>query len=318
MQHRKSHLSSLRTLLKPVSFWILSAIAAIPTVSFAQGGEQTDNIIVIEPLFEYISAPEELEGLQAKSDYLMVHFWDPMNFKNKAAVDQNALNDAFSVFTTPMRWATKDVALAQVDELIKKLQKNPTLLYQFTRAAEEILYGPRATVYIDEIYLKFLEAIVKNKKIDPTRKTRYADQYKRLSNTRVGERAPEFEFIRAEGTPGRYFPMSTFTIIEFGHPDCDDCNLARLKMETNVALSNLIDNGLVNILFIIPDNGDEWKALTIDYPKKWTVAAAPDVEDIYDIRDTPCFYTIGSDGKILSKNISVVQAIDEALSSTSK
>lgn len=273
----------------------------------------TTRIIQIEPLFEYITAPDEIESLQDKSNYLMDHFWDPMDFKSKKAVDQTALNDAFRVYSTPMQWAARDVALKSVDNLIKKLQKNPVLLYQFTRAAEEALYGPRTRLWIDEVYIRFLEAMIRNKKIDSARKARYESQLTRLRNTLVGTKAPQFKFVKPDGSEGHYFPMSTFTIIEFGDPDCHECNMARLRMETNATLDRLVAKGLVNVLFIVPTDGDEWKSEVTDYPSRWTTGASADIDDIYDIRTTPSFYTIGTDGKIISKNISVERAILETL-----
>lgn len=47
--------------------------------------------IIIEPLFEYPTPPEEFEGLTERSNYLMDHFWDSFDFTRKTAVDQNAL-----------------------------------------------------------------------------------------------------------------------------------------------------------------------------------------------------------------------------------
>ncbi len=60
-------------------------------------------VIEIEPLFEYPVAPEEIISLSDKSNWLMQHFWDNMDFKKKDAVNQSALNDAFRVFTLPMQ-----------------------------------------------------------------------------------------------------------------------------------------------------------------------------------------------------------------------
>ena len=71
--------------------------------------------------------------------------------------------------------------------------------------------------------------------------------------------------------------------------------------------------GKVNILFIIPDNTGEWKDDVANYPETWVVGAAGDVDDIYDIRLTPTFYTIGADGNIISKNITVDEAVRQAL-----
>ncbi|MDE5869058.1 MAG: DUF5106 domain-containing protein, partial [Muribaculaceae bacterium] len=108
----------------------------------AQSSAAEENgVIYIEPLFTYPVAPEDIVSLGDKSNWLMQHFWDSFDFKSKKAVDQNALNDAFSVYSHPMIWADKDVVLKSTDNLINNISKNPVLMLQFTKAAEENLYG---------------------------------------------------------------------------------------------------------------------------------------------------------------------------------
>lgn len=285
-----------------------STVAADST---ARTAEIPAGVIVVEPLFEYPSAPESIEGLTEKSNYLMEHFWEPMDFKTKGAVDQNALNDAFSVYSVPLQWANKDIADKSIDKLISNLQKNPTLLYQFTKAAETNLYGDRARVWIDEVYVKFLEALVKNKKISKPRKLRYELQLSQLRNTMVGGVAPSFDFMNPVGNTETFRP-GLLTVIEFGDPTCDDCRHAKLKMDTDVKFSDLVDKGLVNVLFIIPYPETGWQTMLAGYPSKWHVGASETVADIYDLRNTPSIYVIGTDGKIIAKNVPVARAMQLA------
>lgn len=265
-------------------------------------------VIEIPPLFEYPVAPEEIVSLTDKSNWLMQHFWDQMDFKKKEAVNQAALNDAFRVFTLPMQWADKVEVDKAVDSMLEKMAKNPTLLLQFTKAAEESLYGERAKIWIDEVYIKYLEAFIKNKKISDVRKQRYRLQLTQLKNSLIGQPPHSFEFMTPTGNPGRFQPIGVFTIIEFGDPDCDDCRHAKLKMETDMRFSSLVERGLVNVLFIIPDPIDGWQMKLGEYPSNWIVGASDTVSDILDIRATPSFYVIDKDGKIVAKNVSVDQA----------
>lgn len=270
-------------------------------------------VIEIQPLFEYPTAPEELSSLEEKSDYLVNHFWDGMDFKSKSTVDQNALNDAFRVFSVPMRWANRDKAIAATDKLIATISKNPTLLLQFTKAAEETIYGPRAQVWVDEVYLKFLNALVKNKKVPAQRKQKYEKQLKVLSQSLVGSVAPEFKFENKNGGESSYFPMATSTIIIFGDPKNTDWRLTRLRLESNAALSQAVEKGKVNILFIIPEKMENWQNEVAGYSSNWTVGCGENLNDIYDMRAMPSVYTIGSDGKILLKNTPLDTAVKKVL-----
>ncbi len=241
-----------------------------------------------------------------------------MDFKDKKAVDQNALNDAFKVYCVPMRWADKERALVSVDKLIEKISKNPTLLIQFTKAAEENLYSPRADVWIDEVYLRFLNAIVKNKKIPSSRKQHYQAQLTTLQNTLVGNEAPEFKFVDADGKEQTYFPMSTVTMIIFGDPSMTDWRIARLRMETNIDLTQAVDKGKVNIMYIVPKDVENWENEVSNYPKSWIIGKATDAGKIFDLRAVPSIYVIGSDKKILMKNVTPDAAIQEMLNRIDK
>ncbi|MDE5975202.1 MAG: DUF5106 domain-containing protein, partial [Muribaculaceae bacterium] len=263
----------------------------------------------IPPLFEYPVAPEELPSMMEKSDYIVEHFWDNFDFKSKKTVDQNALNHAFGVFSTAMRFADADKTVLANKRLISTLSKNPILMLQFTKAAEENIYGPRADFWIDDIYLMYVDAILSNKKISQDRKKKYESQKKIIGNSRIGQSAPKFSFIRPDGSSANYFPMSTPTLIIFGNPSDTDWRMARLKMESNLNLIKAIDKGQVSILFIVPEVVDGWESKVDNYSSKWTVGASGDISMIYDTRVSPSAYVIGSDGNIVSKNTSLPIAI---------
>lgn len=286
---------------------LLGTIFASPAKTFGQ------EVIQIEPLFEYPSAPESLTTLVDKSNYLMEHFWDALDFKSTGAVDQNALNDAMKVYSVPMRWADISKAEIELNKLIEKISKNPTLLTQFTKAAEEVLYGPRAEYWIDSVYMKFLEAYIKNKKVPATRKTKYENQLKTLRNTLTGQKAPTFDFIGKNGKAERYLPMSTPTIIIFGDPTLTDWRLTRMRMETNVPLRQSVEQGKLNILYIIPFEMEAWEKEISNYSPSWSVGIAPKIANTIDLRANPSVYLIGGDGNIILKNATVEDAVNYAL-----
>lgn len=296
----------------------LAAFLSLGMTAIAQE-TQTQNqdidygVTYVEPLFEYPIAPEELSEFTAKCDWLAENFWNPLDVKNQNAVDQVKLNHAFQVYATTAQYAAKDKVNAALDKLLKNIQKNPTLLVQFTKAAEETIYGPRAEVWIDELYVKILKSALASKKFPKTRRARYESQLKQLENTLVGGIPAMFEFKRANGDDARYFPMSTPTIIIFGDPGCEDCRMACLRLETNVAFNKAVNDGKLNVLYIIPDADEGWEKEVTGYPKTWAVGASDTVAEIYDLRDTPDIYLIDADGKIIAKHIGVMTAIQKSL-----
>ncbi len=271
-------------------------------------------VMYMDPLFEYPIAPENLTEFREKCDWLAENFWNPLDVKAKEAVDQTKLNHAFQVYATTGQYAAKEKVTSAVDKLMKSLQKNPMLLYQMTKAAEENIYGPRAEIWIDELYSQILTAALSNKKFPKTKRARYELQLKQLNGSTVGKQPTEFSFVRANGEPAKYFPMATPTIIIFGDPDCDECRMGKLRMQSNVAFSKAVADGRLNVLFIIPDPEDGWQAKVADFPKNWTVGASDTVSELYDMREIPEVYLIGSDGNIVEKHVSVIKAMNTALS----
>lgn len=291
---------------------LFAGVSGAGIAAFAQ--EQ----IIIEPLFEYPVPPEDMDNLQDRSAYLLEHFWDKMDFKEKSTVDQNALNDAFAVYTTPMQFADEKVSDTSVANLLKSISKNSTLSLQFAKAAEEALYGPRAYYWNDQLYLKFIDNVLRNKGVKKERKLRYEHQKKLLENTLKGTVPPQFDYYTAEGKLSHYAPDGVITVIEFGDPDCDDCRQSKLKMQTNVAFSSMVDKGKVNVLFIIPDPEDGWQKQLANYPAKWHCGASETVSDLYDMRNTPSIYVIDREGKVAVKNTDVTTAMEIAVAAATE
>lgn len=270
-------------------------------------------IMYIDPLFEYPVAPEELVGFQEKCNWLAENFWNPLDIKSKQAVDQAKLNHAFQVYATTCQYADRDKVKLAVAKLMKNLQKNPMLLFQFTKAAEECIYGPRAEIWIDELYAEILSSALENKKFPASKRPRYESQLKQLHGSMIGESPANFDFVRPNGEAARYFPMSTPTIIILGDPECEDCRMGKLRMQSNVAFNKAVTDGKINVLFIIPDADEGWQEKLADFPKTWSVGASDNVSEVFDIREIPEVYVIGSDGKIVAKHIGILQAMQKAL-----
>ena len=274
---------------------------------------KAQQIIQIDPLFEYPVAPENMESLEEKCNFLVKNFWNNFDFKKKESVDQYALNEAFSVYVTPMRYASIKEVDQSVDKLINKISGNPAVLLQFTKAAEENLYGPRADFWSDALYMKFLDAVIKNKKIPEKRKLRFISQANSLSKSKEGNVAPSFDFTDINGDMKTYFPMSTPTLLIFGNPEDTDWRLARLKLDSNFKLVDAVDKGKINILYILPESIPHWQQTISNYNKHWSLGLAPNVSEIYDIRLNPSIYIVASDGKIIKKFPVLEEAVNSIL-----
>lgn len=268
--------------------------------------------ILVPSLFEYVVAPDDLPDLQSRTDYLMDHFWDPFDFKAHNAVDQNALNHAFEVYVQSMPYASEKKVKDSVKKLIGKIKNNPGLSFQFTRAAEETLYGPRAEFWVDEIYMNFLDNLLQNKKVSQSRKKKYQDQLELLKKNAIGSPLPAFSFISLDDKPSGFSVDTPFTIIEFRPVECDECRYADLKLDISSVVSDMLyDKTLTVYQCYLIGNENTVSGDELDLNTKWKVGYSKNAKDILDIRMLPSFFLIDGNGRILAKNRTVDGVINQ-------
>jgi thioredoxin-related protein len=275
--------------------------------------------ITVKALFEYPVAPDSLPDLQSRSNYIIENFWKPFDFKQKV-VGQIPLDHAFSVYTMPMSWASSNIVDASVEQILKKLEKNPVLLYQFVKAAENNMYSGNSEIWIDDVYMKFLKAITSNKKISNLKKARYNMQKTQLENSMVGNKLGAFEYTNLNGDKIKFQPTAPLTLIEFGSPSCADCRMAKLKMDVNEEFGQLVKDGKVEVCFIVPDaeSEDDWQTELASYPATWTVGAGEGLDEIFDMRSTPTLYLLDNTGTILRKHLSIAEMMDIIINESRK
>ncbi|MDE6303625.1 MAG: DUF5106 domain-containing protein [Paramuribaculum sp.] len=281
----------LRTIL------IFSLLTVISLISRAQTTER---------LFPYPEIPEELVTLQDRTGYLVDHFWDRCDF-NTVFSSKSRLESAFADYVVFLRHAPREKTLASLDNLLKKLEKNPDGLLYMTELAENYMYSDTAALLSDEAYLPFVKAVAQNKKISKANKLRYARQADILSTNTPGSPAPSLPYITREGVKSNLDNDSAkILVVYFNDPECGDCRMARARLNANPAANELIKNGVLKIVAITPDDAtDLWRKEAESYPKTWTVAAAPDAYDLYDIRAIPSFYLIDNQHRIAAKNVTL-------------
>lgn len=289
----------------------VTAFSQTPADSIADSAGATQperNVVMLPPLFEYPMAPDDLPDIRSRGNWIMENFWNPLDF-GQTSVGQQQLNHAFYVWTAALRWADAEVVESSIDNLLKRLQGNPTLLYQFTKAAEANLYMDKAEMWVDGVYLRFIDALLANKKIDKLRKTRYQAQRRQLVSSMTGSRMPAFAFVTPDGAKGRLEVKKPYTIVEFGDPFCTDCMMYKVKLDTSPKLKRMLDAGKIDIYYIVPDGEsvEGWQRQLADLPEGWVRGAGTALDDDYDIRMTPSVYLLDAQGRILGKFLTVEQ-----------
>lgn len=290
--------------------YIYTLLILLAAVVPAVAQTATDGTLYVKSLFKYPEAPEYLDDLTARSDYLMDNFWNDMNFKQKS-VDQAALLHAFKVYAAPMIYAQKAKVFNSIDNLMKKVSKNPALATQFMKAAEETFHSPRAEVYVDDVYERFLQGYINNKKVKKDRKAKYIRQLAAMQNTKPGMPAPQLAVTDTAGNAVTMPRGSEYTIILFGTPASDNLRRSILQLDTNIPMARICREGNLAINYVNTDaatpEGVEYMTQVPDFV---TGVFAPDARDTFDVRSNPSVFLLDAAGNIILGNITLSQAFN--------
>lgn len=264
--------------------------------------------------FQYPLIPDSINIFQSRCDYLARHFWDFCDMK-KAFSAKSRMAEEFKVYISILKNATPDSAIASVVRFNKQLEKQPADQLFMAECAENLLYGDTAEVWIDELYLPFAHAIASNKRIDKASKARFAHQEKILKNSLVRFPAPSIPYTTREGASGNLDNDSAqVVVVFFNDPDCEDCNMARIRLDADISMTELIQEGKAKVVSIsLTDPTPEWKEAVSSYPSTWVVAASPDADMNIDLRaGAPEFYILDRKHNIHFKHLGINQVLDVA------
>lgn len=302
------YLFTKKTMRSAVAAVVAAVALTAPAASSAQtstGQIKTDRYITLPMI------PDSLTTHTEKVDYLIAHYWDFCDMK-KVFSSRAKMGEEFKNYLDLMPQASARGAHQAVRSFLRSIEKQPDDLLFITRTAEGYIHSDTAEYYSDELYVPFAVAVARNKRIDKAIREPYEREARILSATMLGAYAPQFEYTDTTGTK-KYFEADTamsLTAMFFAMPDNPDCTLARARLNSNIKASEYIKEGIMKVMVVVATEPDEkWQSMVATYPKEWEVVAAPDINDIYDIKAVPSFYILDHTGKIVLKNITIEQLI---------
>lgn len=277
-------------------------IALLSAIAVTGVSGQTNDLFFQLPI-----VPDSLTSLQNRSDYLVEHYWDFCDL-NKAFSSKEKMATAFDTYLSFMPYASATTVYREVERFMKQIGKKTDNVLFIGEQAEAKLYSDTAYYPSDELFALFCNEIVKNKKVDKNSKLRYQHLATVLTGSAPGAIAPMFDYTDAFGQKGTLAVDTTRigTILFFNDPDCDDCNMARLRLETDVITRKLIDGRKMDMVSVYASEpNSEWIEKAIDYPESWKTIASEEAAGLYDLRISPIFYVINPNGAILLKTADV-------------
>ncbi len=257
-------------------------------------------------LFPYPEPPQDMTNLYERCNYLVYKFWDQCDIKS-AFSKKAKLNAAFSDWLSFMPYASADTVYLAIDNFHNSFKKSGDIALNVAKMAEAWLYSDTARFRSDELYGKFVDAAVANKKI-PAAERQHFEQHKRiLDNSSVGKVVPDIKLTLADGSQTSFFADSAnYTLLFIYENDCLDCSFARVRLSADMVLNQLNDAGIVRVVSLYAGEPDaEFSAAVTAFPEKWINVASPETATYFDMRLKPAIYYLDKDHRIIGKELSV-------------
>lgn len=242
------------------------------------------------------AVPDSLKTSAERADYLLLHFWDAMDFNDTAQLaDTLLLEQSFSNFIYLLpRVSGLEAMEAAVGQLTRRAAANPEATRRISEIADDYLYAVESPFQSETLYKIYLQQLLKQ---NPAGADRYRLILKEVQRNEPGTVAPDFKFgstsLAQVASEGQY------TMLVFYKNDCSDCASEIESLGRDAKLGALVADGIIKVVAVDTSDADG----LIPLPQGWVGAhtSAP-VEELYSIRRSPSIYLIDNNRKIVLKD----------------
>ena len=260
--------------------------------------------------FPIVTVPTIYTDPQARTEFLVMHFWDRFDFSDTTwlgsaeLVTEQALVEYLSIF----RYANYSTICKSIQNLLNQADKNQAMYAFFSSKMEYYLSNPGSTLRNEEYYIPVLEHMVASKSLDQPRKARPNALLPLLNKNRPGTQATDIHFTMASGAKNSLYNLkSDYIIVVFYDFDCDDCNILKKLIEESQVVKDLQKQRKLSILAIYPGaNMEGWARSSSQVPSSWINGYDHDEEigkqGTYILRSIPTLYLMDRSFMVIMKD----------------
>jgi hypothetical protein len=253
--------------------------------------------------------PDNLTDPQARADYLVVRFWNALDFSDATSGcrDTAFMEQNFANFASVMPHASSDsVRSRAIGNLLSAASASDATLDLTAWVAETYLNSTDSPVYSESLYILFLKQLAVSPKIDEAMRERYAAQLADMEKNRPGDIATDFTYKTVAGKSSSLHKLAAqhdSTLVVIYDPDCLDCHKLIDSLSVDDGLRSAVRSGSMAVMALYPyDDTDLWRATASELPDWWIIASNPnlDADGTYYIPRTPRTFLLSRDARIVS------------------
>lgn len=262
-------------------------------------------LFVLAQGFPLPDVPKELKGVEARANYLALHYWDRYDFTDNTLIGNVDVSEqGFSNFISIMPYVTdKDAAFAQ---LAVNIASNQRMADYFVALGMKYLYEQASPVYDEGLYILMLEKILEQPALPENLRQEFGFDLKMAKKNRVGDVAADFSFITRAGERSTLLKTKgEYVLLFLGDPECDFCNVTKEELSAMPSVGHLVDEGRLKVLFVCVEGmSDAWKESRA--PNGWIDVCDDRMEIhcglLYEMPGLPVLYLLDRNHRVLLKN----------------
>ena len=278
-------------------FALLLCMAMGIGAGMAQGGME----------FPYPQIPSMMTEPQQRATYLLMHYWDNVDFNDmKLVANDDFMEQGFVNYLSVLPIVDALTAERSVEAMMKRAEGSKMAYTRLANIAEKYLFEPNSPMVNDETYIMFLNQVLKTSVLSKVEKSRFEYQHRVVMKNRVGSVATDFIYMDKDGKTGSLHQLKAEeTLLVFYDPECDNCAEIIEKLRYNRVLNSKIMSGKLRVLAVYAgDNRALWEQHLAKMPTNWLVGRAVSKIQplgLYVLRAMPAIYLLDKDKKVVKK-----------------
>ena len=257
--------------------------------------------------FPYPQIPSMMTEPQQRATYLLMHYWDNVDFNDmKLVANDDFMEQGFVNYLSVLPIVDALTAERSVEAMMKRAEVNGVAYKKLVNIAEKYLFEPNSPMVNDEMYIMFLNQVLKTSVLTKVEKARFEYQHRVVMKNRVGSVATDFIYMDKDGKTGSLHQLKAEeTLLVFYDPECDNCAEIIEKLRYDRRLNSKIMSGKLRVLAVYAgDNRTLWEQHLAKMPTNWLVGRAVSKIQplgLYVLRAMPAIYLLDKDKKVVKK-----------------
>ena len=257
--------------------------------------------------FPYPQIPSMMTEPQQRATYLLMHYWDNVDFNDmKLVANDDFMEQGFVNYLSVLPIVDALTAERSVEAMMKRAEGNKMAYIRLANIAEKYLFEPNSPMVSDEMYIMFLNQVLKTSVLSKVEKSRFEYQHRVVMKNRVGSVATDFIYMDKDGKTGSLHQLKAEeTLLVFYDPECDNCAEIIEKLRYDRRLNSKIMSGKLRVLAVYAgENRELWEQHLAKMPTNWLVGRAVSKIQplgLYVLRAMPAIYLLDKDKKVVKK-----------------